>query len=142
MRDRDDGPYYVIEKQSGGGVGPFLVGALLGAGVALLLAPRSGEETQRDLKERAGRLRDAAEERVREAQAQIEERLDHARAELMERVDAVREAVDSGRHAAREARDDLEEKLERSKTAVRAGVDAAREVAREESDGEAAEDGS
>jgi gas vesicle protein len=132
MRDRDDGPYYVIERESGGGVGPFLLGAILGAGVALLFAPRSGEETQRDLKERAGKLRDAAEERVREAQAQIEERLDQARAELMERVDAVREAVDSGRDAAREARGELEEKLERSKSAYRAGVDAARKAAKEE----------
>lgn len=139
MRERDDGPYYVIERQSGGGVGSFLLGALLGAGVALLFAPRSGEETQRELKERAGKLRDAAEDRVREAQLQIEERLDQARAELMERVDSVREAVDSGRDAAREARGDLEEKLERSKSAYRAGVDAAREAAREDEAADAEE---
>lgn len=142
MRDRDDGPYYVIERQSGGGVGPFLLGALLGAGVALLFAPRTGEETQREIKERATKLRGAAEEKMREAQAQIEERLDQARADLMERVDAVRDAVDSGRHAAREARDELEEKLERSKTAYRAGVDAARKAAKEGSAAEAGEEGS
>jgi gas vesicle protein len=135
MRDRDDGPYYVIERDSGGGVGPFLLGAILGAGVALLLAPRSGEETQKDIKDRAKRFRDAAEERVREAQAQVEERLDQAREELMERVEAVREAVDSGRYAAHEAREELEERLERSKAAYRAGVDAAREKAREGSEG-------
>ncbi|MEX0843620.1 MAG: YtxH domain-containing protein [Gemmatimonadota bacterium] len=134
MRDRDDGQYYVIERESGGGVGPFLLGAILGAGVALLLAPRSGEETQADIKDRAKRFRDAAEERVREAQAQVEERLEQARAELMERVEAVREAVDSGRYAAHEAREELEDRLERSKAAYRAGVEAAREKARDGSD--------
>jgi gas vesicle protein len=141
MRDRDDGPYYVIERESGGGVGPFLLGAILGAGVALLLAPRSGEETQQDIKERAVRFRDAAEERVREAQAQVEERLEQARAELMQRVEAVREAVDSGRYAAHEAREEIEERLERSKAAYRAGVDAAREKAREGTDEAAGESG-
>jgi gas vesicle protein len=132
MRDRDDTPYYIIERDSGGGVGPFLLGALLGAGVALLFAPRSGEETQADIRERAGRLRDAAEERLRDAQAQIEERLELAREELMERVEAVKEAVESGKVSAQEARVELEEKIERSKAAYRAGVDAAREVAKEE----------
>ncbi len=100
MKDRDEGPYFIIERDSGGsGVGPFLVGALLGAGVALLLAPRSGEETQQELRERAARFRDTAEERLREAQRQVEERLEQARADLMDRVEAVREAVESGNDA-------------------------------------------
>ena len=64
MRDRDEIPYIVVERD-GGGVGAFLLGAILGAGVALLLAPRSGEEIQREIKERAARLRDAAGQRVR-----------------------------------------------------------------------------
>lgn len=138
MKDRDEVPYIVVQRDSGSSVGSFLVGALLGAGVALLFAPRSGEETQRDLKERAIRFRDAAEDRVKDAQRQIEERMEQARVELMARVDAVRDAVDSGREAAREARGELEEKLDRSKKAYRAGVDAARKTAaaKGDSDGE------
>lgn len=138
MKDRDEVPYIVVQRDSGSSVGSFLVGALLGAGVALLFAPRSGEETQQDLKERAIRFRDAAEDRVKDAQRQIEERMEQARVELMARVDAVRDAVDSGREAAREARGELEEKLERSKKAYRAGVDAARKTAaaKGDSDGE------
>lgn len=135
MRERDDVPTFVIERDGGSSVGAFLLGALMGAGVALLLAPRSGEETQQELKERALRFRDAAEDRMKEAQRQIEERLDQARAELMERVEAVKEAVDAGRDAAREARGDLENRIERSKAAYRAGVDAAREAAKEEEAG-------
>ena len=39
--DPDDQPYIVIEKHSGG-VGNLLLGVVIGAGVALLFAPRSG----------------------------------------------------------------------------------------------------
>jgi hypothetical protein len=41
-------------------------GALLGAGLALLYAPRSGEETRRSLQRRLRRLRAATEERMDE----------------------------------------------------------------------------
>src|SRR5690606_22856466 len=55
MPDHENVPYIVIERE-GGGVGPFLWGVLLGAGVALLLAPRSGEETQEEIRLRARKL--------------------------------------------------------------------------------------
>ena len=129
MRDQNDVPYIVIEKERGGGAGGFLVGALVGAGLALLFAPRSGEETQAELRERARRLRETAEDRMRDAQRNLEERLDHAREGVQSRLDEVRDAVDSGRTAAHDAREDLERKLERSKAAYRAGVQAAREAA-------------
>lgn len=125
MRERDEVPYIVIQRESGG-TGSFIVGALLGAGLALLFAPRTGKETQEELKSRALQLRDAAEERVREASRHLEERLDQAREGVHARVDRVKEAVESGRQAAAEARTDLEDKLERSKAAYRAGIEAAR----------------
>ena len=79
MRDHDDVPTIVIERGSGGGVGSFLLGAIVGAGIALIFAPKSGEETQQELKEQARKLRVVAEERVKEAQRQLEGRLDEAR---------------------------------------------------------------
>lgn len=136
MRDHDEVPTVIIEKETGGGAGSFLLGALVGAGLALLFAPRSGEETRQELEEKARKLKMSAEERVREAQQQLEERLDDARAGVQTRVDNVREAVESGRRAASEARHDLEDKLERSKAAYRAGVEAARSAAQESSEGE------
>lgn len=132
MRDHEDVPYIVIERETGGGLGSFVIGALVGAGLALLFAPQSGEETQAEIRDRAQRLRDAAEDRVREVQRDLEERIDHARLEVQGRVDSMREAVDAGRRAAQEARTDLEDRLERSKAAYRAGVDAARETASED----------
>ncbi len=144
MRGSDEGAYIVVERE-GSGVGPFIFGALLGAGVALLFAPRSGEETRQQIEDRALQLRDAAGDRIRDLQADLEDRVDQARTEIQERLDAVRAAVDSGREAAHEARHELEEKLERSKSAYRAGVEAAREEvergADDSDEGEAASHG-
>ena len=47
-----------LEKMEVGGKGrsvvvPFLVGGLVGAGIALLLAPKSGRETRADIKDLA-----------------------------------------------------------------------------------------
>ena len=128
MRNNEDGPYYVIDRDGGGGMGSFIMGALVGAGLALLFAPQTGEETQEEIRERAKKLRSAAEERIREAQQTLEVRLEEVREELHERVDQVKEAVDSGRKAAVDARGDLSEKLDRSKAAYRAGIEAAREA--------------
>jgi len=141
MREREEVPTIVIGREPSPGVGSFLVGALLGAGIALLLAPRTGKETQEELRTRALQLKDAAEERVRDASRQLEARLDEAREGLHARADRVRDAVDSGRQAATEARQELEEKLERSKAAYRAGIEAARATVAEggESDDESAD---
>jgi len=137
-RNQDESPYIVIERDSGGGVGSFILGALVGAGIALLFAPKSGAETQEDLKRQARKLRSAAEERVREAQRQIEERLGEVREGVQTRMDNVKEAVTAGRSAASDARTDLEKRLQRSKAAYRAGVQAAREaIASEEGEGKA-----
>lgn len=132
MSDNEEGPYIVIERETGGGFGAFILGALVGAGVALLFAPQSGEETQEEIRARAQKLKDAAEERVREAQHNLEGRISSARENVQGRVDTVREAVTAGREAARDARDDLEQKLDQSKAAYRAGIDAAKDAAAEE----------
>lgn len=129
MRDREDVPHIIIERDSGGGLGSFVLGALVGAGLALLFAPQSGEETQEEIKARAGKLKDVAQDRVRDAQEHLEHRLTDARKNVQSRVEGVKDAVESGRHAAMEAREDLEKKLERSKSAYRAGIEAAREAA-------------
>ena len=136
MRDHDDVPYIVIEREGGGGVGSFILGALVGAGLALLFAPQSGEETQEEIKARALKLKDVAQDRVRDAQSTLETRLAAARENVQTRVESVKEAVDQGRKAAVDARGDLEKKLERSKAAYRAGIEAAKEASTDEEAGE------
>jgi gas vesicle protein len=70
MREREQVPYIVVDRDSAG-VGAFLLGAILGAGVALLFAPRTGEETQQEIKERVTRIREAADQRVKEARQNL-----------------------------------------------------------------------
>jgi gas vesicle protein len=129
MRNEEDHPYVIVERDGGGGFGSFILGALVGAGLALLFAPQSGEETQDEIRARAQKLRSAAEERMREAQLTLQDRLENVRDGVESRVELVRDAVQTGRAAAEEAREDLEAKLERSKAAAKAGIAAAREVA-------------
>lgn len=129
MSDRD--PVVIVEKGQGSGLGAFVIGALLGAGAALLLAPKSGKETQDELKEQVRKWKGVAEERMKDAQGALEGHLDQARAGVTARMDDVRGAVEAGRQAAVEARQDIEHKLEKSKAAYRAGVDAARAAARD-----------
>jgi hypothetical protein len=80
MARDDEVPYIVIERERGGSIGSFVLGALVGAGLALLFAPQSGEETQEEIRRRARRLREKAEDKLRSAQEQLETRLDARRA--------------------------------------------------------------
>lgn len=116
----------IIEKGRGTEIGAFVVGALVGAGIALLFAPGSGAATQQRIREHAQKLKDLTGERVR-----------GLRDDLGTRMDSAKGVVAQGRQLASEARDELEEKLERSKAAYRAGIDAAREESRRQlADGE------
>jgi gas vesicle protein len=134
--EHDEEPYIVIEKH-GGGVGDFLLGALIGAGVALLFAPKSGLETRNDIKRGArkaqNKVRDVAEgvtEQVVDtfegARARVEEQLETARSAIVAKKDQVSRAMEAGRDAAQQARTDLERRLAETKAAYNAGANVAR----------------
>jgi gas vesicle protein len=125
MADYEEGPYVIIERRTGN-FGTFVWGILLGAGAALLFAPKSGRETRRELSESAVRLRDRAETRVREVQRSVQETVGDVRRQVEEGVDSARRAVETGREAARTSRDDMERRVRGSAAAFRAGYDAAR----------------
>jgi gas vesicle protein len=59
---RDERDIVVIEQGGGGSVWWLMAGGLLGAGLALLFAPRTGEETRRILARRLAKLKDSAED--------------------------------------------------------------------------------
>ncbi len=133
MSSEEDQRTVIIEKDRSPEIGAFLVGALIGAGLALLFAPGSGAETQRRIREQARKLRELTEDRVR-----------GLREDLGTRMDSAKGVVEQGRHMAAEARGELEEKLERSKAAYRAGIEAAREESRRQladGDGQQASEG-
>ena len=131
MPQGEDAPLVVIERDGILNAGAFLLGAAVGAGLALLFAPRSGKETQERLKVRARELGDVARERVRAAQDDLDERLSRAGEQVRGQVESVREAVDSGRRAALDARAELQDRIATSKAAYRAANDAARQVVRD-----------
>lgn len=132
----DDEPYIVIEKHSGS-FGSLLAGMAIGAGLALLFAPASGEETRREITTRARRAQRRAKKAVRdagdavvdsfeEARAQVEERIDAARAAIDTKREQVSRAMSAGREAAAQARLDLERRIAETKAAYNAGADVAR----------------
>lgn len=117
---RDEQPVVLVER--GGGIGAFLAGAVAGALVALLLAPQSGAETRAQLRSRARKLREVAEDRLDDLQeavetgyektkASIEAGLQRARRNIDERREDAHDAVGAGKAAVRTARDELERRL-------------------------------
>jgi len=57
----------------------FVIGGLIGAGVALLLAPQSGEETRDFIKDKSIELRDRAYDTADEARVKAEQLAQQAR---------------------------------------------------------------
>ncbi|HXF24120.1 MAG TPA: YtxH domain-containing protein [Gemmatimonadaceae bacterium] len=129
MRDLEREPFVVIERDEPG-IGTLLLGMAIGAGLALLLAPRSGAETRRMIESRARRagerVRSAATDvadnvtsQVNEVRDRVTERVGAARRAVRRGQDHVLDAVDAGRYAASEARSDLERRIAENKAARR-----------------------
>ena len=124
MSNRDEIPVVILERSSGG-AGWFLWGAMIGAGVALLYAPRPGRQTREDIRAGADRIRRKAEDSVRKVQDTVTGTIEDLRTEVTTRFDAARDAVDAGREAARETRQDMERRVRESRAAWRTGAPAA-----------------
>ena len=108
MENQDKSPNVVVKQDGGMSIGYFFLGALVGAGLAILLAPRSGEETQEKIRGKANKIRIATEGQVRKTHNTLESQLDTMREDVKTRISIVRDAVESGRQAAEEARRELE----------------------------------
>jgi gas vesicle protein len=127
----DERPYVIVERRdAGGGIGSFIIGLALGAGVALLLAPQSGEETRRAVARRARRAQEAAQDFVEDVSGTVADKFNQVRTSVEERIDATFEAVDAkkrqvsnaveaGRAAARQTRGELEHRIAERKAAYK-----------------------
>jgi gas vesicle protein len=125
----EDEPYVVIEQKPAG-VGSFIIGLAVGAGLALLFAPRTGAETRRDLQRRAREVGDQAQDLVSELTESVGNTLGQAKDAVETRIDATRDAielkrrqvsnaVDAGRAAAQQARVELEQRIAETKAAYK-----------------------
>lgn len=129
----DDEPYvepYVIVERREAGVGPLILALALGAGVALLLAPQSGEETRRELARRARRAQEAAQDLVQDMSGVVADKFHDVRDRVEGTIDATLDAVDAkkrqvanafdaGRAAARQSREELESRIAEKKAAYK-----------------------
>ena len=151
--EQDQQPYVIVERRASGVVA-FVCGALVGAGVALLLAPKSGRETQADLREGARRFKEGTGEKLTDLRDTLGDRYDRTRDQVGTQVGAFRrnvadrqkkagEALKAGKDAARQARSDLEARVSESKAAYRAALaeGAAPEERPEDGSGDEAADG-
>ena len=127
--DEDDAPYVVIEK-SEPGIGAFVAGLAIGAGLALLFAPRTGEETRRELQARAKKVGDQAQSFVSDVSDSVTSTINSAKQKVEERIDSTRNAVEikrrqvtnaveAGRAAAQQARVELEQRIAETKAAYK-----------------------
>lgn|SRR5438045_908843 len=131
----DEEPYVVIEKQSGT-LSSFLVGLAIGAGVALLFAPQSGERTRRGIQRRARRAQRAARQvandvtdtvvdTFHDARRRVEEHIDTARQAIEVKKEQVHRAMEAGRAAAQQAREELERRIAETKASYQTTESAA-----------------
>lgn len=115
MADDREERAIVIERRGGSGASLFLLGAIVGAGLALLYAPQSGEETRATVRRTARKVKRRARD-LAESGTEMVEDLKSTGREAMQDIaqtgrGAVRDIKRSGKAAAREAREALEQRL-------------------------------
>lgn len=116
MSDHDD-DVTIIEKSAS--ISSFLWGALIGAGIMLLYAPRSGVDTRRELSGSFRRMRDTADAALRDMQDSVNETVQEVRESVQSQVDATRSAFTGSRDAAQGVRSDIGQRWEQGRDAVR-----------------------
>ncbi len=116
MSDNDENPVVIVER---GGLGSFFFGLAIGAGLALLLAPQSGEVTRKELKERSKRIRSVAGETFDEMQESVGGKYEETRAHIEDGIETAKRTVkdtkEAGTAALHSARDELERRLSRAR---------------------------
>lgn len=80
----------------------FLGGALVGAIAAMLLAPKSGQETRRAIKDYTDKTEDEIIERAKEARAALDETIERGKHYMAEKRADVEASVKAGREAMKE----------------------------------------
>ncbi len=96
-----------MEHRSDGCSGPacvlaFLGGAVVGAVVGLLLAPKSGADVRREIKECADKTEDDILRKAEETRAALDKAIERGRQFIIEKKADVEAAVKAGREAMKE----------------------------------------
>ena len=85
----------------------FLAGAALGAGLALLYAPKSGREMRDQIGDLADDAVDKIKEYAKEAQDKIKATLEEGKETIMEKKSILSSAIEAGREAIQKEKEKL-----------------------------------
>jgi gas vesicle protein len=77
----------------------FLLGGLVGAGIAFLLAPQSGRETRRRITEFADDMRDRAEDYAHQARESVDGTVRKGKDYVIEKKSTISSAIEAGKEA-------------------------------------------
>ena len=77
----------------------FFVGGLIGAGVALLIAPKAGEETRRMIKELAGEVKEKAEDYIDRAKGTATAYVEKGKDFIEKEKSVITKTVEAGKEA-------------------------------------------
>lgn len=77
----------------------FIIGAAVGAVAGVLLAPDSGANTRKKIKDKMTDLKEKGAEQLEHVEASVREKTQHLRDEAGHRVDALKAAVNEGKAA-------------------------------------------
>jgi len=77
----------------------FVMGAAIGGGLALLTAPRSGQETRDKVRELSDDVRERVKKIAEEAEARIKEVIEEGQEAIEEKRDVVKSAISAGKEA-------------------------------------------
>jgi len=93
----------------------LLIGGLIGAGVALLMAPRSGEETRAEIRNKAMEYRDRTKDAVNETVTQAKSKADELKQGVVEKADDLKRR---GKQTATQQLDNVAQAAEAGKSKV------------------------
>jgi gas vesicle protein len=83
----------------------LLFGAIMGAAAALLLAPRSGEETRKLIASRARESADAISNRTKDVAGKTSDYVDRGKEVLQHQRDQISAAIEAGKQAYKEEKE-------------------------------------
>lgn len=116
LHDRDGGGSFLLG---------FIAGSVLGAGLALLFAPRSGEETRREVADRAQRLSKLASEEYGAASERVSHLAERGKEAYRSAADRARDLADRGRKEAQDLGEKADAAVDAAQARAEAGVTAA-----------------
>lgn len=116
----------------------FIIGGLMGAAAALLLAPQSGEETRVMIREKGIELKDRAVETYEDTVSRAEHALEEARTRAEHAIEETRMRAEELASLAKDKASDLQQRsqvvLEEQKNKIGSAIDAGKRAGKRAAD--------